>query len=285
MRTWFSTADVLKHNHQGIAVSVRAMALERCLFSLMLFSDDRDRAKDPSRQECFVTTHWSVVLAAGHANSTSADQALEKLCRTYWYPLYAFLRRQGKGAEDAQDVTQEFFARFLKKEFIGMADPARGRFRSFLLACLKNFSTEQHRHASRLKRGGGQVFLSWDALTAEQRYLTEPRDDSTPESLYEKRWALTILETALARLGAELASAGKKQLFLELRGRLWGDPGAAPYAELSIRLGMTEGALKVTTHRLRQRFRDLLRGEVAETVASTEEIDDELRHLISVVRG
>ena len=247
--------------------------------------DENDRPPVPNRQECFVTTHWSVVLAAGQASSTSADQALEKLCRTYWYPLYAFLRRQGKGAEDAQDVTQDFFVRFLKKEFIGMADPARGRFRSFLLTCLKNFSAEQHRHAGRLKRGGGEVFLSWDDLTAEQRYLAEPRDDSPPESLYEKRWALTILETALARLGTELASAGKKQLFVELRGRLWGDPDAASYAELSTRLKMTEGALKVTTHRLRQRFRDLLREEVGATVASTEEIDDELGHLISMVRG
>jgi len=232
----------------------------------------------------FATTHWSVVLAAREAAAPQAATALEKLCRSYWYPLYAFLRRQGKTAEDAQDLTQAFFARFLEKEFIELADPGRGRFRSFLLACLKNFSAEQHRHAGRLKRGGGQTIVSWDGMTAEQRYLTEPKHDSTPESLYEKSWALTILETALARLGVELASAGKQRLFAELKGHLWGEPGAASYADLSGRLGMSEGALKVTVHRLRQRFRDLLREEVAHTVADAAETDDELQHLIAVVR-
>ncbi len=251
--------------------------------SVEAFGENPDsvRANSP----VFATTHWSVVLAAGHNSAPGAQEALEKLCRTYWYPLYAFLRWQGKTDEDAQDLTQDFFARFLEKEFIGLADPGRGRFRSFLLACLKNFSAEQHRHACRLKRGGNQTIVSWDGLTAEQRYLAEPRNESAPESLYEKRWALTLLETALERLGSELASAGKERIFAELKGHLWGEPSAVSYAELSGRLGMSEGALKVTVHRLRQRFRELLREEVAHTVARPEEIEEELQYLIAVVRS
>jgi RNA polymerase sigma-70 factor (ECF subfamily) len=241
-------------------------------------------APDQPGGEQFTTTHWSVVLAAGRGDSPAAQQALERLCRTYWYPLYAFVRRQGRGPEEAQDLTQEFFARFLAKDYLGLADPARGRFRSFLLTSLKHFLAEAHRHASRLKRGGGQTVVSWDGLTPEQRYAVEPRDESTAETLYEQRWALTLLETALARLGAELAAAGKERLFTELKGRLWGDPGDASYAELAARLDLSEGALKVTMHRWRQRFRDLLREEVAQTVASAAEIDAELRHLVAVVR-
>jgi RNA polymerase sigma-70 factor (ECF subfamily) len=232
----------------------------------------------------FRTTRWTVVLTAAHPDAPGAEDALAQLCRTYWYPLYAFVRRQGRGPEEAQDLTQEFFARLLAKDYLALADPARGRFRSFLLASLKNFLAESHRHATRLKRGGGQTVVSWDDMTAEQRYLAEPRDESTAEALYEQRWALTLLETALARLGAELASAGKARLFAELRGQLWGEPPVASYAELSARLGLSEGAVKVTVHRLRLRFRELLREEVAHTVTSAEEIDEELRHLITVVR-
>jgi RNA polymerase sigma-70 factor (ECF subfamily) len=147
-----------------------------------------------------------------------------------------------------------------------------------------NFLAEAHRHATRLKRGGGQTIVPWDDLQPEERYAAEPRDESTAETLYEQRWALTLLETVLARLGAELASAGKERLFAELKGQLWGEPAAAGYAELAARLDLSEGAVKVTVHRLRQHFRELLREEVAQTVARTEEIDEELRHLITVVR-
>jgi RNA polymerase sigma factor (sigma-70 family) len=233
----------------------------------------------------FTTTHWSVVLAAGEYHSPAAGQAMGKLCRTYWYPLYAFARRQGKSPEDAEDLTQGFFARFLEKGSIGLADPARGRFRSFLLGSFKNFIAEAHRHASRLKRGGGQSPVSWDAMSAEERYLSEPKDESTAEALYEERWALTLLETAMERLGAELAAAGRERVFAELKGQMLGESGVAvSYRELSGRLDMSEGAVKVTVHRLRQRFRQLLREEVANTVADAGEIDDELRHLVRVVR-
>ncbi|MCZ7641052.1 MAG: sigma-70 family RNA polymerase sigma factor [Verrucomicrobia bacterium] len=241
-------------------------------------------APDKAGGEQFTTTHWSVVLAAGRGDSPAAQQALERLCRTYWYPLYAFVRRQGPGPEEAQDLTQEFFARFLAKDYLGLADPARGRFRTFLLTSLKHFLAEAHRHATRLKRGGGQSVVSWDGLTPEQRYLAEPQHETTAETLYEQRWALTLLETALARLGAELAAAGKERLFTELKGQLWGEPGTMSYAELAAGLGLSEGALKVTVHRLRQRFRELLREEVAQTVANPAEVDAELRHLVAVVR-
>jgi RNA polymerase sigma factor (sigma-70 family) len=236
-------------------------------------------------QREFTTTHWSVVLAAGQRDAPDAQRALGKLCRTYWYPLYAFARRQGKSPEDAEDLTQEFFARFLENGSIGLADPARGRFRSFLLGSFKNFIADAHRHASRLKRGGGQSPVSWDAMSAEERYLSEPKDKSTAEAFYEERWALKLLETAMERLGAELAAAGRERVFAELKGQMLGESGVAvSYRELSGRLDMSEGALKVTVHRLRQRFRQLLREEVANTVAEAGEVDDELRHLVRVVR-
>jgi len=239
----------------------------------------------PFRDGGFATTHWSVVMAAGKGDSPEAADALEQLCRTYWYPLYAFVRRQGHGTPDAEDLTQEFFTRFLAKEYFGRADPALGRFRSFLLACLKNFLREQQRQARRLKRGGGQTIISWDSRTAEERYRLEPADPITPEQVYDRRWALTLLATVLARLAEEQSDAGKEQIFVQLKDHLWGEGREASYAEMAERLGMTEGAVKVTVHRLRRRLRDLLREEVAQTVATTGEVDEELRHLIGVIRG
>jgi len=224
-------------------------------------------------------------MAAGKGGSPQAAGALEQLCRTYWYPLYAYVRRQGHQAQDAEDLTQEFFARFLAKEYFGRADPALGRFRSFLLACLKNFLAEQRRQAKRLKRGGGQTTISWDSQTAEERYRLEPVDPVTPEQVYDRRWALTLLETVLARLGEEQSAAGKQEIFAQLRGYLWEDALAASYGEMAAQLNMTEGAVKVAVHRLRRRLRDLLRDEVAQTVASGEDVDEELRHLIGAIRG
>jgi len=224
-------------------------------------------------------------MAAGKCDSAQAAAALETLCRWYWYPLYAFVRRQGHEVHDAEDLTQEFLARFLAKEYVERADPARGRFRNFLLACLKHFLAEQWRQAGRLKRGGGQAVISWDSLTAEERYQSEPADPLTPEKVYDRRWALTLLEQALARLGEEQSAAGKAEVFGPLKDYLWGEGSGAGYAEVAARLGMTEGALKVTVHRLRQRYRELLREEVAHTVAAVHEIDEELRYLVAVIRG
>jgi RNA polymerase sigma factor (sigma-70 family) len=239
----------------------------------------------PFRNGGFVTTHWSVVMAAGKGDSSEAADALEQLGRTYWYPLYAFVRRQGYEAHDAEDLTQEFFVRFLAKEYFGRADPAIGRFRSFLLACMKHFLAEQQRQARRLRRGGGHLIISWDSQTAEGRYRLEPADPATPEQVYERRWALTLLDTVWARLALEQAAAGKERVFAQLKDCLWGETRRTGYAERAEHLGMTEGAVKVTVHRLRRRLRDLLREEVAHTVATPGDIDDELRHLISVIRG
>ena len=224
-------------------------------------------------------------MAAGNGDSALAADALEQLCRTYWYPLYAFVRRQGHEAHDAEDLTQEFFARFLAKEYFGRADPALGQFRSFLLACLKNFLLEQGRQARRIKRGGGQTVISLDSRSAEERYGSEPMDPMTPEQVYERRWALTLLETVLVRLAEEQSVAGKERVFAQLKDYLWGEAHRTGYAEMAERLGMTEGAVKVTVHRLRRRLRDLLREEVAHTVATDAEIDEELQHLIRAIRG
>jgi RNA polymerase sigma factor (sigma-70 family) len=233
----------------------------------------------------FATTQWSVVLAAGHDSTSGAREALETLCRAYWFPLYAFVRRQGHAPEDAQDLTQEFFARFLEKHYLELADPARGRFRSFLLACLKNFLAEQRRHAGRLKRGGDQTLISWDAQAAEERYQSELSDQMTPEKIYERKWALALLEKTLARLGEEESAAGKTRLFAALKDFLWGERSSASYAEIGAQLEMSEGAVKVAMHRLRRHYRDLLREQVAQTVSRPEEIDQELQHLIAVIRG
>jgi RNA polymerase sigma-70 factor (ECF subfamily) len=233
----------------------------------------------------FTTTHWSVVLAAADSTSPQAAEALEKLCRTYWYPLYAFVRREGCGPEDAQDLTQEFFARLLAGLAFASAEPARGRFRNFLLGCLKHFLSEQRRHAGRLKRGGGQTIISWDSQSAEEQYQSEPADSETPETVYDRCWALTLLEKALTRLGAEQAATNKAEVFARLKDYLWGERSGIGYAEVARQLGTTEGALKVTVHRLRQRYRELLREEVAHTLSTGEDIDEELRYLIGVIRG
>ena len=247
---------------------------------------DGPNANSPSFKDGgFATTHWSVVMAAGKGHSAEAADALEQLCRTYWYPLYAFVRRHVSEAHDAEDLTQEFFTRFLAKEYFGRADPALGRFRSFLLACLKNFLTEQQRQARRLKRGGGHTAIPWDSQTAEERYQLEPADPVTPEQVYDRRWALTLLETALAHLAGEQAVTGKQEIFAQLKGYLWEEAREASYSETAVRLNMTEGAVKVAIYRLRRRLRDLLREEVGQTVASADDVDEELRHLIGAIRG
>jgi RNA polymerase sigma factor (sigma-70 family) len=248
-------------------------------------ADRLNTRPNPFKNSGFVTTHWSVVMAAGQGDSSQAADALEQLCQTYWYPLYAYVRRQGHKPQDAEDLTQEFFTRFLAKEYFGRADPALGRFRSFLLACLKNFLAEQGRQARRLKRGGGQTIVSWDSHAAEERYGLEPMDPMTPEQLYDRRWALTLLETVLARLGEEQSTAGKERVFAQLKDCLWGQTHETSYGEIAERLGITEGAVKVAVHRLRRRLRDLLREQVAQTVASGADVEEELRHLIGAIRG
>jgi len=223
-----------------------------------------------------------VVLAAGGADSPAAKEALVRLCERYWMPLYVFVRRQGYSVHDAQDLTQGFFARLIEKQDLAGVDRARGKFRSFLLAAMKHFIANEWDRARAQKRGGGITMLSFDDADAERRYEQEAADPSTPEQHFDRRWALTLLDQVLARLGEEMAGAGKADLFEALKFSLTGAGGAA-YGEIARRLGTTEGALKVAVHRLRDRYRTLLRAEIAETVGSAADVDDELRQLFSAL--
>ena len=238
-----------------------------------------------ARGPVFVTTQWSVVLAATRSDTTKAQAALEKLCRTYWYPLYAYVRRRGHPAPDAQDLTQAFFARLLERHWVGDADRERGRFRTFLLTAMSRFLSDEWDKARAQKRGGGVTHVPVQLDTAETRYGHEPADNCTPEQCYECRWALTLLDTVLQRLRAEYEHAGKGELFAGLNFCLVGGCESQPYAELAAKLDMNEGAVKVTVHRLRKRYRKLLRAEIAETMDATEDVDEELRHLFAVLAG
>jgi RNA polymerase sigma factor (sigma-70 family) len=235
--------------------------------------------------EYFATTHWSVVITAQRQDSTRAHAALSSLCRAYWYPLYAFVRRQGHGAHDAQDLTQEFFARLLARNYLAVADRERGRFRSFLLAALKHFLANEWNRARAAKRGGGREMISLDDETAEHRYALEPADSSPAEKIFERRWATTLLEQVVTRLRDEYARAEKTELYEQLKDCLTVESRSAPYAELAARLKMSEGAIKVAVHRLRARYREVLREEIAQTVSSPEEVEEELRHLFTALRS
>jgi RNA polymerase sigma-70 factor (ECF subfamily) len=223
------------------------------------------------------------VLEAGSTSAPGAQEALETLCRSYWPPLYAYVRRRGCPPEEAQDLVQDFFARFLAKRYFGQADPARGRFRHFLLTAMQHFLANERKKTGRQKRGGDQILLSWDAERAEADHTTEPVDWLTPERAYLRRWALTVLEHGLDRLRAEQHAAGKDWVFERLAGFIWGDRGAGSYADLGAQCQMSEGHVKVTVHRLRRRYGQLLREEIAQTVARSEDVDEELRFLMQAV--
>lgn len=231
----------------------------------------------------FVTTHWSVVLTATANDTTQSQAALEHLCRMYWYPIYHFVRRQGHSIHDAQDLTQEFFARLLEKKWIASADQSRGRFRSFLLMVLKRFLIVEWRRTNTQKRAGDRHCLPLPLDTAENRYLREPADTNTPEQAFEKQWALTLLESVLAGLRLEFEQDGKGRLFEALKPCLMGTRESQPYVELAAKLEISEGAVKVAVHRLRERYRERLRAEIAHTVASPGDVDNEMRHLFRVL--
>jgi RNA polymerase sigma-70 factor (ECF subfamily) len=250
----------------------------------MLAEDQNDEPGLPPVRQ-FATTRWSVVAAAGRGASPEAHEALATLCRTYWYPLYAYARRRLAHPDDAQDLTQEFFARLLEKEYLQAADRRRGKFRSFLLTAFQRFLAKDRDRATAQKRGGGRPVLSLDFHEGERLYEHEPADPATPEILYERRWALRLLEQALCRLREELAGAGKQHLFEALKGTLTGEDAVAPYADIAGRLGLSEQAVKVAVHRLRRRYGELLRAEIAQTVARPEDVEDELRDLFNAVRG
>lgn len=240
-------------------------------------------SKPGGRHAAFVTTHWSVVLAARRSDTTRAQAALARLCQAYWYPLYAYVRRRGYGAHDAQDLTQEFFARLLEQNWLAQADRERGRFRTFLLSALSHFLANEWDKARAQKRGGDVQIVPLQLDSAETRYGQEPADPLTPEQCLERRWALALLDEVLSGLRQEHLAAGTEQMFDALKPCLVGDRQAQPYAALAAQLGMTEGAVKVAVHRLRQRYRQLLREEIANTVASPEEVNDEMHHLFAVL--
>jgi DNA-directed RNA polymerase specialized sigma24 family protein len=236
-------------------------------------------------QPLFATTHWSVVLAAGQGDTAQSAAALEQLCRTYWYPLYAFVRRQGYTAQDSEDLVLGFFARFLEKHYLEDVNQAKGRFRSFLLAALKHYLANEWDKAKAVRRGGRVEFLSLEREAAESRYFEEPASELTPEKLYEQRWACALLERVMERLQHDFDTSAKDPPFEALKCFLLGEGRSVSYADLAAQHSLSEGALKMRVQRLRQRYQRLLREEIAHTVARPEEVEDEIRHLRSVVSG
>ena len=224
-------------------------------------------------------------MAAQKGSPSQARQALGSLCETYWEPLYDFTRRLGYGAEEARDLTQGFFTQFLEKQYLAGVQPARGKLRSFLLASLKNFLSHKRARARALKRGGGAAPISLDTAAAESRYSLEAVNHLTPEKVFERRWALTVIGRVMAQLQQEAEAAGKQLQFDRLKGFLIGVDPHSPYRQIARELGMSEGAVKVAVHRLRRRFGKILRSEITETVASTSEVEGEIRHLLSALMG
>jgi len=234
----------------------------------------------------FDATRWTMVLAAAQQGEKEASgaMALGELCQCYWPPLYTYVRWQGFDADEAQDMTQEFFARLLAKNTLAEVDQSKGKFRSFLLASLKHFLSNERDKARTIKRGGHQIFVPLDAMSAETRCRIEPADNLSPDKAFERQWALTVLDQVLARLRMEFAAAGKETLFEALKPFLTGDGKADTQAQVGEQCGMSEGAVKVSVHRLRRRYRELLREEIAQTVTSPQEVEEEIRHLFAAFR-
>jgi len=244
----------------------------------------------PPHSAVFATTRWSVVLAAGSPAGAGGGldshrrEALGELYGAYWYPLFAHIRRKGHGPEAAMDLVQDLFARFLEKDHLAGVSPERGRFRSYLLACVNHLLAGEWQRSQRQKRGGGALHVPLDVLEAEQRYGREPADLLSPEQLFDRRWAVSLLERVLAELRREWMRAGKEAVFDALRPLVLGDASAG-YAGAAKVLGSSEGAVRVSVHRLRQQYRDRLRAEIGQTLADPSAVDDELRHLLEALRG
>lgn len=238
-------------------------------------------APHPSKR-AFPETSWTLALAAGDPKNPDSRRALQSLCEVYWYPLYAYVRRRGFSADEANDLTQEFFLKILSRSYIALADPDRGRFRSFLLAALRSFLADEWERGRAVKRGGAVVLPAFAIQGNEERYLREPSHNETPERIYVRRWARTLLDRVVEELKEEFTRHGRLQQFQELKPYLYA-AGDAPYAVLAPRLGMGEASVRVTIHRLRRRFRDMLRAEVASTVADPADVDAELRFLIAAL--
>ena len=231
-----------------------------------------------------MTTHWSLVLNVREGSPKEKDRAISELCRTYWYPLYVFIRRRGESAHDAQDITQGFLLHFLKHRRFESAKPERGRMRTYLLASLKNYMIDERIRTSAQKRGGGINAISIDGEEAEGRFLQEPVTHSDPDAMFDRKWAKTVLESALFNLKEEVAASGKTDLYDSLKGYLWGDE-AIPYESLVHKLNLKRNALQVAVHRLRQKFRSHLREVITQTLLKSEDVDDEIRYLIKVLQS
>jgi RNA polymerase sigma-70 factor (ECF subfamily) len=238
---------------------------------------------DRSDPQWFSTTHWSVVISAGQANSSQAFESLEKLCRAYWPPLYSYIRRQAHGPEEAQDLTQAFFAKLLQKNFWARADPQKGRFRTFLLTALRHFLADERDRGRTAKRGGGLSFISLDEQASEQRFLDGRDQNLSAEQQFDRQWAATVLEQARARLREECVASGKSGLYDRVSLVGGQNECAVPQAVIAQELGLSVGAVKSAVSRLRARYGELVRQEVAHTVSSPDEIEEEIRHLLSVI--
>ncbi len=238
-----------------------------------------------ARTDYFATTRWTVVVNAGQAHAVEAEKALEELCRTYWYPLYAYVRRRGHSKEDAEDLTQSFFERFLRGNYLEEVSSEKGRFRAFLLAALKHFLANARDYSRRLKRGGGTQTLALDWQSAAERYHIEPANELSPDKLYDRAWAVTLLESVISRLGAENAAEGKGAAFEHLRPFLMLAKGEIPYAQTAGILNLSEGAVRVAVHRLRRRYRELLREEIRRTLSDPATLEQEMRVLMTAFTG
>ena len=236
----------------------------------------------PRRSEAwFVTTHWSVIRAAREKNSAQSAAALETLCRTYWYPLYSFIRRKGRTPEDAQDLTQQFFARLLEKDYLQSVAQEKGKFRTFLLVALKRFLANEWDRQHAQKRGGFAPILSIDQELAESRFRCEPADNDQPDLLFDRQWAVLLLDQTMKRLEEEYVATGRAKLFESLRGLIAKEDSRLPYGQVAAQLNVSEAAIKMAVHRLRARYREILKAQIAETVSTEEEIEEEISHLFA----
>lgn len=253
-------------------------------YNARMFPHD-DYSAAAAQPRHFATTQWSVILAAGDAGRANTREALAQLCETYWYPLYAYVRRRSPTSHEAQDLTQAFFAHLLEKEALAKAQPERGRFRAFLLSACKNFLTNQWSKDQAAKRGGGMGAIRLDFEAGDSRYQFEPAHELTPELLFERQWVTTLLNQVLENLRSELAATGKEDHFVELKSALTGDAAADDYEAAGQKLGISAAAAKQAAYRLRKRYRELLRAEVGRTVSGEEEIDDEIGRLFECLGG
>ncbi len=246
-------------------------------------TSDKSPGIDRDRWAQFSATSWTNLIAARQGDTVAGEAALEKLCRSYWYPLYAHVRRRGFDPDLAQDLTQDFFFRIIRENYLGSADRTKGKFRSFLLAALDHFLLDQRKRANAQKRGGGQTIISLDDEDPEGRFLNEPAVDMSPEKIFTRQWFLTLYDEVLSQLRDECVAAGKGAQFDVLKVFLTDDTGFRDYAEPAALLGMSTNAVAVAVHRLREKCRDLMYAEIARTVASPEELESEVRHLLATL--